>query len=135
VILVGTPNLASLQARIGGARWYHLDVPRHRTHFTVRGLELALVRAGLEPVRTTHLLAEQNTFGMWQSIVNRLTRRPSYLYNLLKRNAPLTSPDLPITVACLALLPAAALLELTAGLARRGGTVAVLARRPPLTGG
>ncbi|MEA2356096.1 MAG: hypothetical protein QOD61_2225 [Solirubrobacteraceae bacterium] len=135
VILVGTPNLASLQARIGGARWYHLDVPRHRTHFTVRGLELALVRAGLEPVATTHVLAEQNPFGMWQSIVSRVTRQPSYLYNLLKRNAPLMSTDLPITVAGLALLPAAALLELAAGLAGRGGTVAVLARRPPLTGG
>jgi hypothetical protein len=45
------------------------------------------------------------------------------------------STDLPITVAGLALLPVAALLELAAGLAGRGGTVAVLARRPPLTGG
>jgi SAM-dependent methyltransferase len=144
VLLVGVPNLASLQARIGGGRWYHLDVPRHRTHFTARGVELALAAAGLEPVRTTHLLAEHNPFGMWQSMVSRLTRRPSYLYNLLKRNAPLASRDLPITLAGLALLPAAALLELAAGLAGRGGTVAVLARRPgpgpgsggpPATGG
>jgi hypothetical protein len=30
-LLVGVPNLASLQARIGGQYWYHLDVPRHRT--------------------------------------------------------------------------------------------------------
>ncbi|MGI8803687.1 MAG: class I SAM-dependent methyltransferase, partial [Solirubrobacteraceae bacterium] len=129
-ILVGVPNLASLQARIGGARWYHLDVPRHRTHFTARGVVLALEAAGLEPVRVTHVLAEHNPFGMWQSLVSRLTRRPSYLYNLLKRNAPLRSRDLPITVAGLGLLPAAAVLELAAGLARRGGTVAVLARRP-----
>ncbi len=35
-VLVGVPNLDSLQARLGGARWYHLDVPRHRTHFTAR---------------------------------------------------------------------------------------------------
>jgi SAM-dependent methyltransferase len=135
VLLVGVPNLASLQARIGGPRWYHLDVPRHRTHFTARGVELALAAAGLEPLRTTHLLAEHNPFGMWQSAISRLTRRPSYLYNLLKRNAPLASRDLPITLAGLALLPAAVLLELAAGLARRGGTVAVLARRPPATGG
>ncbi len=134
VILVGVPNLASLQARIGGARWFHLDVPRHRTHFTARGLELALAAAGLEPVRTTHILAEHNPFGMWQSILSRLTRRPSYLYNLLKRNAPARSRDLPITLAGLVLLPAAGLLELAAGAARRGGTVAVLARRP-LTAG
>ncbi len=131
VLLIGVPNLASLQARIGGARWFHLDVPRHRTHFTARGIELAVAAAGLEPVRTTHLLAEHNPFGMWQSILNRLTQRPSYLYNLLKRNAPLASRDLPISVLGLALLPAAVLLELLAGCAGRGGTVAVLARRPP----
>jgi hypothetical protein len=129
VILIGVPNRSSLQALIGGARWYHWDVPRHRTHFTVRGLYRALGAAGLEPVRTTHVLLEQNPFGMWQSIVSRLTQRPSYVYNLLKHNAPLASRDLPITLAGLALLPAAVLLELVAGVARRGGTVAVLARR------
>ena len=40
-LLVGVPNLASLQARIGGERWYHLDVPRHRVHFTPAGLRRA----------------------------------------------------------------------------------------------
>jgi SAM-dependent methyltransferase len=129
VVLVGVPNLASVQARLGGERWYHLDVPRHRVHFTPAGVDAVLRGAGFEPLRTTHLLAEQNLFGMWQSLVSRLTRRPSYLYNLLKRNAPARSPDLLITLACLPLLPLAILLELAAGLARRGGTIAVLARR------
>ncbi|HEX3872594.1 MAG TPA: class I SAM-dependent methyltransferase [Solirubrobacteraceae bacterium] len=129
VILIGVPNLASWQARIGGPRWYHLDVPRHRTHFTPRGLDLLLAGAGFDPLRATHILAEHNPFGMWQTIVNRLTRRPSYLYNLLKRNAPLVDRDLPITLAAIPLIPLAAALELAAGLAGHGGTIAVLARR------
>jgi len=37
--------------------------------------------------------------------------------------------DLAITAAALPLAPPAAALELLAGLARRGGTIAVLARR------
>jgi hypothetical protein len=65
---------------------------------------------------------------MWQSLVNRVTRNPSYLYNLLKRNAPIASIDLALTAVALPLVPVAALLELAAGLARRGGTVAALAR-------
>jgi 2-polyprenyl-3-methyl-5-hydroxy-6-metoxy-1,4-benzoquinol methylase len=129
VLLVGVPNLASLQARVGGERWYHLDVPRHRVHFTPAGLEAILRAYGFTPVRTHHLLAEHNPFGMWQSLVSRVTARPSYLYNLLKRNAPARSPDLAITALALPLAPAAALAELAAGLARRGGTIAVLARR------
>ncbi len=128
-LLVGVPNLDSWQARIGGARWYHLDVPRHRVHFTVTGVETLLVRCGFEPLRDEHLLLEHNPFGMWQSIVNRFTRTPSYLYNLLKRNAPLRSTDALVTVAALPLAPVAAALEAAAGRAGHGGTIAVVARR------
>jgi SAM-dependent methyltransferase len=128
-LLVGVPNLDSLQSRLGGARWYHLELPAHRTHFTPAGLDALLRRHGLEPVRTKHVMAEHNPFGMWQSLVNRVTRRPSYLFRLLRREAPLDARDLAVTILALPLLPVAAALELAAGLARRGGTIAVLARR------
>ncbi len=129
LLLVGVPNIASLQARIGGERWYHLDVPRHRVHFTERGIQQLLRRHGFTPVRTDHMLLEHNPFGMWQSLVNRMTTTPSYLYNVLKRNASLHPRDLFVTVLALALAPLAALLELAAGGMRRGGTIAVIARR------
>ncbi len=131
VVLIGVPNRASLQARLGGSRWFHLDLPRHRTHFTPAGIDALLRGAGLEPVRTTHVLAEHNPFGMWQSLVSRVTREPSWLYLVLKRATSPRSPDLIPTLVALPLLPLAALLELVAGLARRGGTIAVAARRPP----
>jgi SAM-dependent methyltransferase len=130
-LLVGVPNLASVQARLGGERWFHLDVPRHRVHFTPAGVDALLRASGFEPVGAHHVFAEHNPFGMWQSLVSRATRQPSYLYNLLKRNAPARSPDLMITALALPLVPAAGLLELAAGLAGRGGTIAVLARRLP----
>ncbi|MEA2189415.1 MAG: hypothetical protein QOK16_4426 [Solirubrobacteraceae bacterium] len=129
LLLVGVPNLASVQARAGGPRWYHLDVPRHRTHFTVTGLHALLRRHGLEPVVTHHVLAEHNPFGLWQSVVNRATQTPSWLYNALKRNAPLRSTDALVTAAALLLAPFAVLAEALFGIARRGGTVAVVARR------
>jgi SAM-dependent methyltransferase len=129
VLMVGVPNLASLQARLGGARWYHLDLPRHHTHFTVAGLHALLARHGLQPLATHHLLAEHNPYGMWQSWVNRLTPTPSYLFHLLKREAPPRAGELAVSALAAPLLPLAALIELGAGLARRGGTVAVVARR------
>ena len=128
-LLVGVPNLASWQARVAPARWYHLDVPRHRTHFTPRGLDLLLARTGFTTVRAGHIGLEHNPFGLWQTLVNRVTHHPSYLYNLLKRNAPARSPDLLITLLALPLAPIAALAELIAGVARHGGTLAVLAER------
>jgi SAM-dependent methyltransferase len=128
-LLIGAPNLASVQARMGGKRWYHLDVPRHRIHFTPRGLATLLGAHGFSVRETHHLLLEHNPFGMWQSVVNRVTKHPSYLYNALKRNAPLRSVDLVVTVAALPLVPVAAGVEAIAGLAGRGGTIAVLAQR------
>lgn len=129
LLVIGVPNIASVQARAGGARWFHLDVPRHRTHFTVGGLHALLRRHGLAPVATHHLLAEHNPFGLWQSAVSRATRTPSWLYHALKRNAPLRSRDALVTAAALPLAPVAVVAEAAFALARRGGTVAVVARR------
>lgn len=129
VLLVGVPNLGSWQARVGGERWYHLDLERHRTHFTVPGLRGALGAAGFEVESVHHLLAEHNPFGMWQSAVNRVTRTPSYLFRLLQREEPWRWRDGVVSVVALALLPVAVVVELAAGLAHRGGTVAVVARR------
>jgi 2-polyprenyl-3-methyl-5-hydroxy-6-metoxy-1,4-benzoquinol methylase len=127
-LVVGVPNLASLQSRIGGERWYHLDVPRHRVHFTPDGLHALLRSRGFTVQATRHTLLEHNPFGMWQTLVNRVTRQHSYAYNALKRNAPLRSPDLAISLTALAAAPAAAALELLAGVRGRGGTIAVLAQ-------
>jgi SAM-dependent methyltransferase len=129
LLVIGVPNLASMQARAGDGRWYHLDVPRHRTHFTVDGLHALLRRHGLQPVATHHLLAEHNPFGLWQSLVSRVTHTPSWLYHALKRNAPLRSRDALLTAAALPLAPLAIAAEAAFALARRGGTVAVVARR------
>lgn len=129
VLLVGVPNLASLQARLGGSRWYHLDLPRHRVHLTPAGLATLLADAGFAPGRAQHVALEHNPFGMWVSLVSHATDVPSWLYQALKRNAPLRSRDALVTVAALPLAPPAALLELAAGLVRRGGTIAVLSRR------
>jgi SAM-dependent methyltransferase len=128
-LVIGVPNLASLQSRLGGERWYHLDVPRHRVHFTPAGLRALLHSQGFSVHSVRHTLLEHNAFGMWQSLLSRFTRHPSYVYNLLKRNAPLRSPDLVLAVAALPAAPIAAALELVAGAAGRGGTIAVVARR------
>jgi SAM-dependent methyltransferase len=46
-VLITVPNFSSWQSRRFGARWFHLDLPRHRTHFSRAGLRAVLERAGL----------------------------------------------------------------------------------------
>ena len=48
LIVVSVPNFASWQRVLFVSKWFPLDLPRHRTHFTPRSLHLALEREGFE---------------------------------------------------------------------------------------
>jgi SAM-dependent methyltransferase len=50
-VLVSAPNFGSWQRRRFGTYWFHLDLPRHRSHFSPAGLERVLRRAGLADAR------------------------------------------------------------------------------------
>lgn len=50
LLLVTLPNFGCWQRRRFGADWFHLDLPRHRTHFTERGLMALLRRCGASAV-------------------------------------------------------------------------------------
>ena len=50
-VLVTVPNFGSWQARRFRDAWFHLDLPRHRSHFTEEGLRSVLIHAGFGNVR------------------------------------------------------------------------------------
>ncbi len=133
-LIVAVPNLASTQAHIGGDRWFHQDVPRHRVHLTPVGANALLARTGFATTRVRHLLIEQNPLGMWQTLLNRLTSERDFAFRLLKRDLAATSRgqrwrDLAVTaIAGPLLAPVALVAELVAGLARRGGSIVIEGR-------
>jgi SAM-dependent methyltransferase len=129
LVLVGVPNLASWQARIAGEAWLHLDVPRHRTHFTPAGLAAVLGAAGLDVVQASHVVWEHNPVAMWTALLARCGQTPNFPWHALKRDVDITGRDVAITVAGAALAPVALGLEALAAAAGRGGTLAVVARR------
>jgi SAM-dependent methyltransferase len=130
-VVVAVPNLSSLQARIGGDRWFHQDVPRHRTHFTAKGLVALLRRGGFSPTAVRHLMIEQNWPGMWLTLLNGLTAGRDVPFRFAKRDLRYQTRtdavrDAFISVAVgIPLIPIAAVLEGGAGFARRGGTIVV----------
>jgi SAM-dependent methyltransferase len=129
VVLVGVPNLDSLQARIAGPAWFHLDLPRHRTHFTARGVRELMRGAGVEPERVRQLVPEHNFHGMWFALLSRVGMSPGFPFHLVKRNAHRRPRDLALlAVAGPLLIPPAIALELVAVALRRGGTIAVTGR-------
>ena len=46
LLVVSVPNFGSWQRKTFGSAWFHLDLPRHRTHFTAAGLERLLRDSG-----------------------------------------------------------------------------------------
>ena len=124
VLVVAVPNVGSLQARIAGPQWFHLDLPRHRTHFTPAGLRACMRGGGVEPGRTRHVVPEHNFHGMWFALLTRLGMTPGFPFHALKRNVPLRPRDVALVLlAGPLLLPVAIVLELAACAARRGGTI------------
>jgi len=131
-IVISVPNLDSLQARIGGRRWFHLDVPRHAVHFTRRGLVRLIERSGLAVTRSSNVVLDQNLLGATQTLLNRLTCEQNVAFRSLKRDlAGVPARDLVVSGA--AIVPAAvvgSLLEAAAMSAGLGGALVVHAERP-----
>ena len=86
LLVVAVPNFDSIQARMSGREWFHLDVPRHYVHFSSRGLKKALRGRGFRIVSTAHFSLEQNPYGWIQSLLNRVFAH-DLLYSILKEPA------------------------------------------------
>ena len=56
--MVSVPNNDSLQARLGGEDWLHLDIPRHIYHFAPGSLTRLVEQAGLRVERIGHFYPE-----------------------------------------------------------------------------
>lgn len=133
VIVVAVPNPASLQARLFGARWLALDLPRHLVHIPASELTARLERAGAGVERVSYLRGGQVLFGWLHGLVGSLPGQMS-LYDAIRqeraRSEPMTTGRRLATLASgAALLPLAALLTLAEAALRRGGTTYVEARR------
>lgn len=109
------PNSDSHTARIFGRAWYGYDLPRHFYLFPQRTLATLLGRAGLQPVRVTHLPTPNVWIGstrFW------LTERGH------QRLARLVRYENPFALALFAPL------GLLSAALRSSGVIRVVARRP-----
>ncbi|MFH1724572.1 MAG: class I SAM-dependent methyltransferase [Elusimicrobiota bacterium] len=134
LLVVAVPNSESLQARLTGADWFHLDVPRHHYHFGLGSLAAELERRGFSVVQADHFSLEQNPYGWLQSFYNALGFEFDFLYSWLKNRSSRVVPILRHPFQALGiflllplLLPLSLALTLLEAAVRRGGTVEVYA--------
>jgi SAM-dependent methyltransferase len=133
LMLIAMPNTASIQARVFGDRWFHLDLPLHLVHVPSATLLARLRALGLRPSRVSYLRGGQVAFGWLHGIVGALPSHPD-LYDAIRRPEARREPISPgrrafALAAATALLPLAAVCAAVEALLRRGGTIYVEAHR------
>jgi SAM-dependent methyltransferase len=116
VVAITVPNFGSWQARRFRDRWFHLDLPRHRTHFTRQGLEQVVRAAGLE---VEEIRTSTSSVGLPATLQYRAFGRCLFPGGLKLRVA---------AGLCVLVLPLARLLDRIGG---GGDQLHILARRPP----
>jgi SAM-dependent methyltransferase len=129
ILVVSVPNAASWQARWAGPAWFHWELPRHLYHFAPDTLAATCARAGFVVERVSHTNWEQNPFGWTQSILNRLGFPPNRLFQGMRASRPGVTPGRAERLLFLPLLALGFLLAGLEALARRGGTITLVARR------
>ena len=128
------PNAGSAQARLLGRHWWHLDVPRHRHHFTPATFAALLTAAGFTVERRANVAVEYDLFGVIQSVLDRACRRRNVLFDRLT-GAPdagrASAVDVAISYTLAGPVAAAALPPLAVGWAAGdGATLTLTCRRP-----
>jgi SAM-dependent methyltransferase len=139
-LLVAVPNFGSWEARWSRDKWFHLDVPRHLTHFTPRTLNRVLEEAGVPITSVNFFSTEYDFFSFVQTVESKLGFRHNLLYNLLRtRSAKVLDEHgkeqnarLQSALALILAVPLAAASLLYAPLIaamRRGATIAAYATK------
>lgn len=130
-LFIAVPNAQGWQAKVFGARWFHLDVPRHLFHFGDASMAALLKKAGLTQAKRWDQELELDLFGWLQSALNSVLPDPNlFFYHLTGRHAGGGSAQLALSYALGSAVGAAALPTVPAAtLMHQGGTLVVAARK------
>ncbi len=133
LLVVAVPNVRSLQARLTGKNWFHLDPPFHLYHYSSENVTRLLEGSGFEVLSVKHFSMEYNPYGFLQSIFNSLGFRQNLFYDFLRSKSGRGAKTmLGVGLMMLSMpvvLPLSLALSVVEAAFRRGGTVEVYARR------
>jgi SAM-dependent methyltransferase len=137
VLLVSVPNFGSFEARASKDKWFHLDVPRHVTHFSDATLESALNESGFDVRHKSGFAPEYDSFSFVQSALNLCGLRHNLLYDIVRgKTAKVLTGEPPPKWQILASLVLGAFLgilslpaTLLAGFLGQGGTISIIATK------
>jgi|GEM_PF-351189 len=117
--VIEVPSFKSLQSKMAGKYWLHLDPPLHISHFSESSLLNLLNELNIRPIRISYLSLNSGMLGMVQSLMALLGYRKNIIAELKFRRTKR------LMLAVCSLLPAAIILECAAILFKKGGVLRV----------
>ena len=88
LFVLSVPNIDSFQSRLFKNHWFHLDVPRHPYHFSLKPLNMILTENNYTIIYKSTFSIEQSIFGFIQSFFNKfiVCSPQNSFYFLLKKD-------------------------------------------------
>ena len=128
LLVISVPNIESLQAKIFGRNWIHLDLPRHIYHFSPGSLSRAMEGKGFTITGWRHFSAEYGMSGVILSLGAAMMGKGPGFFNTLRGGQKKWRAYGTFAYSvCMA--PLAAAFSTMEALLKRGGEVMVLARK------
>jgi SAM-dependent methyltransferase len=123
LMVIEVPLFGSLQSKIAGKQWLHLDPPHHLSHFTKCRLFALLDELRLVPIHYEYFSISLGILGMIQSLMNFLGYKKMIISELkFKRTKRLM-------LSILFALPISFFLEISANLFSNGGIIRVYCKK------
>lgn len=85
LIFIECPSFNSFESKLFGKNWYHLDPPRHLSHFTLEGLTKILRLNGLITISKANVISPEHAYlGFLASLLNKCGF--NFMESYLKKN-------------------------------------------------
>ena len=123
ILVIEVPNFDSLQSRLAGNNWLHLDVPRHVNHFTELRLISVLNEMKFQIIRIEYFSYINGLQGMLNSIFNLFGYRKNIISELKFHR------KFSLLLAIILTLPFALIVEICASIFKKGAIIRVFAHR------
>lgn len=130
-VVIGVPNIESLEYKVFKSNWFHLVPKYHYWHFSVKSIEILLISTGYKIDKIDYWSLEHQPAGILQSFINATSNSGNVLHKLIKRGTEIeriSMKDLMIICFWVPLgLPVVFIFWLIESVLHKSGTLVVVA--------
>jgi len=134
-IVIGVPNIESLEYKVFKSNWFHLVPKYHYWHFSVRSIEMLLNSTSYKIDKIDYWSLEHQPAGILQSFINSTGNSENVLHKLIKRGTEMEKISIKdLTIICFWMtlgLPIVFVFWLIESILHKSGTMVVVASPTP----